>query len=92
MMTHDVRPADPEGDGWPRCIELVELVTAYLEDGLAADERDRVDRHLAECDGCTTYVEQFRHVLVALGRLPPEAVPDQALDRLLAAFRSARTK
>ena len=42
------------------CRELVELVTAYLEGTLPAGARKRFEAHLAECDGCTTYLEQMR--------------------------------
>ena len=41
------------------CKELVELVTPYLEDVLPSNERAAIERHLAECDGCRTYVEQM---------------------------------
>jgi anti-sigma factor RsiW len=47
------------------CDELVELVTDYLEDRLAADERERFEAHLGECDGCDAYLHQIR----ILGRL-----------------------
>ena len=72
------------------CIELVELVTEYLDGTLAPEERVRVDAHLAKCAGCTAYVEQMRQVAAAAGRLTPEAVPEEAVDRLLEAFRNAR--
>jgi len=53
------------------CSELVELVTAYLDDALPAHERAGVDAHLARCDGCTVYLEQFR-VTIALIRRASE--------------------
>ena len=34
------------------CQELVEIVTAYIEETLPEAERQRFDMHLAECDGC----------------------------------------
>lgn len=72
------------------CIELVELVTEYLEGSLTVEARARVDRHLADCDGCTTYVEQVRATVVASGHLAPDEVPPAMVERLLAAFRAAR--
>jgi anti-sigma factor RsiW len=38
------------------CIELVELVTDYLEGSMPADERARFDEHISGCEGCTTYL------------------------------------
>jgi anti-sigma factor RsiW len=69
------------------CRELVELVTDYLEGRLPPDQRARFDAHLAECDGCTTYLEQMRQTIRALGRVPEESLSDEARDRLLEAFR-----
>ncbi|RKQ84911.1 putative zinc finger protein [Solirubrobacter pauli] len=51
-----------------RCRELVELVTAYLDGVLPAQERERVDLHLAGCDGCTAYLAQIRATIAVLGR------------------------
>jgi anti-sigma factor RsiW len=68
------------------CREMVELVTAYLEDRLAAEERARFDEHLAICEGCQAYLEEMRDTLRGLGRLPEERLSPQARDTLLAAF------
>lgn len=70
------------------CIELVELVTDYLEDAVSEADRERIDRHLAECDGCTTFLEQIRQTIAAAGRLVPNDVPPAVLETLLHVFRS----
>jgi len=70
------------------CRELVELVTDYLEGALAAEEHERVDRHLAVCRGCHTYVEQFRQTIELTGRLRVEDVSREAELVLLDAFRA----
>lgn len=71
------------------CRELVELVTDYLEDALAPEERTRFEQHLAVCPGCAAYLRQLRAALGAAGRLSEDArsLPDEARDRLLTAFR-----
>jgi anti-sigma factor RsiW len=69
------------------CRELVELVTAYLEGTLAADERARFEAHLAACRHCRAYLEQMRLTLKALGRLTEEDVAPDAEAALLRAFR-----
>jgi anti-sigma factor RsiW len=68
------------------CQELVELVTDYLEGRLDLATRARLERHLADCDGCTAYLEQFRTTIRLAGRLDPEAVGDDAMRALSAAF------
>ena len=70
------------------CDELVELVTGYLDGVLDRETAQRVADHLTGCDGCTTYVDQMRQTISALGSSPAEAdLPDEVRDALLAAFR-----
>lgn len=69
------------------CDEFVELVTAFLDGALDQDTETRFLAHLAECPGCETYLDQFRHTIDTLGELPPETLSGEARDRLLTAFR-----
>jgi anti-sigma factor RsiW len=72
------------------CREFVELVTDYLEGALPDPERVRFEAHLAECDGCTGYLEDMRRLVGSLERVP-EPPPDEAThDALLRAFRDLR--
>jgi anti-sigma factor RsiW len=83
-MSHD-RGADLD------CMELVELVTDYLEGALDQERREMVEAHLHMCDGCKVYVEQMRETREHLSHVPPEAgsdLPDQARRELLDAFRA----
>jgi anti-sigma factor RsiW len=72
------------------CNELVELVTAFLDRSLDAETERRVVDHLALCDGCERYIDQFRQTIRALGELPPERLSDEARAGLLDAFRNRR--
>jgi len=69
------------------CTQVVEIVTAYLEDALSAEDRERVEEHLVFCDGCSTYLEQMRETIAMTGRLEPEHIPPALQERLVAAFR-----
>jgi anti-sigma factor RsiW len=69
------------------CIELVELLTDYLEGVLPPDEVAAVDAHLEKCPPCQIYLAQMRATIAALGSVPVEALPDTAYDELLAAFQ-----
>jgi anti-sigma factor RsiW len=69
------------------CLELVELVTAYLEDDLSTGERKRFDAHLSACDGCTMYVEQMRRTIELTGTLRVDDVSREAEEALRHAFR-----
>ena len=69
------------------CVEMVELVTDYLEGALPRRLRARFERHLAGCDGCTTYLDQMRLTLRTLGSLTEDSITPDARDALLHAFR-----
>ena len=60
----------------PWCIELVELLTAYLDDALDDQTRRDVDEHLEGCPGCRAAVTQWRTVAGLAGRLTAADVAD----------------
>jgi anti-sigma factor RsiW len=68
------------------CREVVEMVTAYLDDALAPGPRAALERHLADCPHCDAYFAQIRLVREAAGRVEPEDVPPQARRELLDLF------
>lgn len=70
------------------CREVLDLLTDYLESALSGPLRERVERHLADCDGCERHLDQLRATIGALGGLAEDDVAPDVRDRLLAAFRS----
>ena len=73
-----------------RCIELVEVVTEWMEGALDDEDRVRLEAHLVTCGSCTSYVAQLRMVPVLLRRQPPHGPPPAARAALLDALRRAR--
>ena len=69
------------------CNELVELVTAYLDGALDPDTYTRVEAHLADCEGCANYVQQFRETVRTVGKIRDEQLDPAFRDRLLDAFK-----
>jgi anti-sigma factor RsiW len=89
-----MNPTDPPASDLP-CKELVQLVTAYLDDALPADVRAAIDEHLEGCDGCRNVVAQWRTVVSLAGRLTEADVQDSdelERDRLLSTFRGLRRR
>jgi anti-sigma factor RsiW len=72
------------------CVEVVRLVTDYLEGALPAGEQARVDQHLAGCPHCTEFVREMRIVVAAAGAIDPPRLSGETERELLAAFRAAR--
>ena len=69
------------------CKELVELVTDYLEGSLPDETRDKFERHVSSCDGCTAYIEQMRQTIRLTGQLREESLTSEQRDDLLKLFR-----
>jgi anti-sigma factor RsiW len=72
------------------CREFVQLVTDYLEGVLPDDQRLRFEAHLAECDGCTGYLEDLRLVSASLHTVPLAAPDTHTREVLVRAFNELR--
>jgi anti-sigma factor RsiW len=70
------------------CQQMVELVTEYLDGVMEPRRRARFEAHLAGCDGCTNYLEQFRTTVSVVGRLEVGDVPEPVMAELVSAFRT----
>lgn len=75
----------------PACRELVELITAYLDDVLEVATRRGFEEHLAACGGCERYLEQFRSVIATVEDLPPAPPSSELQAQLMAVFRDWRS-
>lgn len=73
------------------CEQLVELVTDYLDGALDPDVAARFNEHLLECDGCVSYVEQFRSTIGTLGRVQSDQLDERFRARLVDTFRGWTT-
>ena len=71
------------------CQEMIEVVTNYLDDAQAPAERQRFERHLSRCAGCTTYVDQMRETIRQTGVVPrEESLPPALREEIVAQFRN----
>jgi hypothetical protein len=73
-----------------RCIELVEVVTEWMEGALDDEDRVLLEAHLVICGSCAAYVAQLRVVPVLLRRQAPGGPSPAARAALLDALRRAR--
>jgi hypothetical protein len=72
------------------CREFAELVTAHLEGELDCDTERRFVAHLAGCEGCGCYLDQFLVTIRVLGELPGDSLPGDVRDRMSSIYRNWR--
>ena len=72
------------------CRDAVALMTAYLDGELGDPDRLRLEAHLAECPHCSEYLAQLRVTIDALGHVEVDDLPEEAVDELIALYRSWR--
>jgi anti-sigma factor RsiW len=83
----------PEDD--LRCIDLVRVISAYLDGDVDDAERARIERHLEGCGGCQAAIDQFRTVVRLAGRLSAAdvaSIDPLIRDRLMAPLRIPRRR
>jgi anti-sigma factor RsiW len=76
-----------------RCIDLMRVVSAYVDREMDDDQLARIDRHLEGCSGCRAAVDQFETVIRLAGQLTPAdvaSVDPLIRDRLEATLRVPR--
>ena len=69
------------------CQQVVEMVTAYLEDALSRSDRRRLEKHLSGCPLCTEYLAQIRETIQLAGRLEPEDLSPEMRSDLTEVYR-----
>jgi anti-sigma factor RsiW len=65
-------------------------MTDYLDGQLPADDRARLEEHLAACPHCSEYLAQLKVTIDALGHAEPDALSDEAVDALVDLYQAWR--
>lgn len=68
------------------CSRCVNLLSGFLDEELDGWTTDQIRAHLADCGGCSVYLDQLRTVVGALAALPPPSTP-QPSKALIRVFR-----
>jgi len=68
------------------CQQITTLITDYLEGRLPVMDRARFQLHVGMCKNCRRYLRQMKVSVAVLGMMPPEPVPDNVMESLLARF------
>ena len=67
-----------------QCGDVEHLLLRRLEGRLAADEGQRLERHLQQCETCRETLEEHRRVAAVLSSRPMAEVPQGFADRVMA--------
>ena len=70
------------------CQEVVELVTDYLEQALLPEMQAQFEKHIEECPGCDTYLEQVQKTIMMLRKLSEQQMFPETKQELLEIFRN----
>lgn len=76
-----------------RCDCFYKVLSDYLDGELPAEEAALVEEHLRRCPPCLVYLEQFKIVREACGRVEPQDLPadfDAVMQGVMAAWRKDR--
>lgn len=79
-----------ECSGGHRCDACYGALSDYLDGVLPAEQQRALEEHLRLCPPCLIYLEQFRRVKEATGKVRAEDLPadfDQVMAGVLAAWR-----
>ena len=76
--------AENRNVGGLSCFEVLAQLSDYLDEDLGADERAKIEAHLAGCDACTRFGGEFGAVVKALrqkvrGEEEPSAASQERL-------------
>jgi predicted anti-sigma-YlaC factor YlaD len=77
-----------KGLAFPRCREMAEMVTDYLEGDLPFFRRVTARLHLSLCSACTRYFDQMRRTIGLLRDAPAATLPTDREDVLIQSVRS----
>jgi hypothetical protein len=71
------------------CTEIRSLIDRYLDEGLEAEERLRLEEHLESCDACRGAIRLEEEIAQELGALPTPKCPDRVIRSIESAIGQA---
>lgn len=65
------------------CNEVRRRASDYLDSDISEEDRQRILKHLDECENCPTFFESLRATISSLASLPARAIPRRLKQKLL---------
>jgi anti-sigma factor (TIGR02949 family) len=77
----------PHGSSEPTCMEVVELLSDFVDGELSSDERESLSRHLGACPPCEEFLKTFETARALCRESLLEKMPPELKDRLRSFLR-----
>ena len=65
-----------------KCRDIGNLLHDYVEGLLDSPVQQQLDRHLADCPGCTAFIRTYKQTIHLAKELPCEEIPPELQKRL----------
>jgi anti-sigma factor RsiW len=72
------------------CQRAVDLITDYLDEALAPNDRRNLERHLLDCPHCSEYLKQLGVTIAATGRVNSDDLTADMREALVSLYRKTR--
>ena len=64
------------------CVEVRKLASDFLEEDISQQDKERILKHLEECEECPSFFDTLHSTITMLRNLPSHVVPQKLKDRL----------
>jgi anti-sigma factor RsiW len=68
------------------CKQFLDELSEYLDENLPAEDRNKLEKHIAECPNCWVISNTTRRTIQIYRGMEPVPIPGDVQDRLMAAL------
>jgi anti-sigma factor RsiW len=76
--------------GDKKCLEMVDLLSDYIDGNLDAGMRGLIEEHGGECPPCRSFIRTLKKTVEAVRKQPRSPLPEKLRSALAEALRKAR--
>lgn len=73
-----------------KCLEMVDLLSDYIDGNLDAGMRSLIEQHGGQCPPCQSFIRTLKKTVEVVRKQPRSPLPERLRSALAAALRKAR--